>query len=364
MIGGATGNGAGSAGQVAAGPAPLHRLGIEAELLAPPGSSRQVLADELAGGHDGTAVPVWHVDSEPSLVPGMGTFLHLSRGFEVQDGTGQEVCRLVDDITIRADLRPAAPDPRWFRVLSDDARLLRLVSQHCAAGADLEEVLDPLAQVFGAQVGVHGAIRSVRDGAGATVAMAAAQPGERERVCEVVTTVLADDHRSRLDRLLAPARALGFMVPAEAAVHVHLDAEPFRHVAALRNVVRLFSGWREQLRSALGTNPACTRLGPVPAAMVDLVEQPWGESDLGTVLARAQDTGLTKFADVNLTRVVTTTTDRNTLEVRILPGSIDTDEILAGVALVQRLLTRCLDPAPLPAPDAPGHRAVLDLLDG
>ena len=68
----------------------LHRrTGFEIELMAPPGLSRRTLARDLAARHGGQVLPVWHHDSEPSLVPGLGRFLHLTQGFEVRkpDGT-------------------------------------------------------------------------------------------------------------------------------------------------------------------------------------------------------------------------------------------------------------------------------------
>ena len=39
---------------------------------------------------------------------------------------------------------------------------------------------------------------------------------------------------------------------------------------------------------------------------------------------------------------------RDTIEIRILPGSIDADEILNRAAVMELLLERCLDPAPFP----------------
>ncbi|PPK98788.1 putative amidoligase enzyme [Kineococcus xinjiangensis] len=326
------------------------RVGVEVELLAPRGSSRAVLAAELARRCGGTVEPTFHADAEPSLVPGMGRFLHLTRGFCVRDRDGAPVCTLVDDITLRADLDPSArPQPGWYRILSDDARLLRLVSRHADPAADLATVLEPVAALFGARVEEHGAVRRLNDTAGATVALAAPAPGERERPCEVVTPPLAARHLDRLEELLAPARNLGFTVPQEAAVHLHLDGGPYREVSAFRNVVRLFALWREPLRRALATNPACTRLRPLPAALVDLVEQPW-RGDWPALQRAALGTGLTKFFDVNLTKLLTDRPDRDTLEVRILPGALHGADIVARAALVEALLRRCRRPEVLPAP--------------
>jgi hypothetical protein len=102
-----------------AGPGLTQRIGFEIELLAPRGASRADLAEELARRHGGTVELIFHVDSEPSLVPGMTHFLHLTHGFVVRDGAGTMVCQLVDDITIRQDVDShAAAQPGWYRIVA------------------------------------------------------------------------------------------------------------------------------------------------------------------------------------------------------------------------------------------------------
>src|SRR6185369_16195929 len=83
-----------------------RRIGFEIELMAPAGLSRRNLAVELAGRCGGRIHPVWHHDSEPCLVPGLGRFLHLTQGFEVLRADGSLLCTLVDDITLLDDLQP------------------------------------------------------------------------------------------------------------------------------------------------------------------------------------------------------------------------------------------------------------------
>ena len=178
-------------------------------------------------------------------------------------------------------------------------------------------------------------------------------PAGRERPCEIITPPIETDHAAALERLLVPARELGFTVPQEAAVHLHVDGAPFRRPEAFANVVRLFGHWRHQLWAALDTNPACRRLAPLPDAC-------WTSWRRATTRG-TQATGLTKYADVNLTQLVTATPLRDTLEVRILPGAIDGPSIVRRAALVEALLARCLDPRPLPRPD---EGATLDDLLG
>ncbi|HEY0001594.1 MAG TPA: amidoligase family protein [Actinoplanes sp.] len=346
-------------------PALHRRIGFEIELMAPPGRSRLSLAEELARRCGGRVRPVWHHDSEPSLVPGLGRFLHLTRGFEVRRGAdamgGDVLCTLVDDVTLLAGLDPRAAAPAgWFRILSDDPRLLRLLARHSAPGGPLAGALDATARLWGTEVQRHGDIFRLDDASGATIALAAPHGGERERPCEIVTPPLVTGHRAALAELLEPARELGFTVPHEAAVHLHVDGAPFRDPAVLANVVRLFAHWRDPLRALLRTNPACRRLAPLPGPLVAAVS---GMPSLDDLRRAATEGGLTKFFDVNLTQLFADHPVRDTVEIRILPGSIDADDIVHQAALVELLLDRCLDPAPIPPAPAVPELALEELLD-
>jgi len=256
----------------------------------------------------------------------------------------------VDDVTITADLDPrAAPAPGWYRVLTDDPRLLHLLARTCSPEAVLGEVLDPAAELWQAPVERHGAVHRLSDERGATVALAAPQGGERERPCEIVTPPISDRHGERLDELLCMAAKLGFTVPLESAVHLHLDGAPFRAGAALANVIRLFGHWRAALHDVLDTNPHCRRLAPLPEAMVGLTT---GTPSFAELRQAATETGLTKFHDVNLTQLFAERPIRDTIEIRILPGAIDAGEIVERARIVEGLLRRCLEPEPIPVPPA------------
>jgi hypothetical protein len=327
----------------------LHRrTGFELELLAPRGSSRRSLADALAAACGGRVWPVWHHDSEPAPVPHLGgRFLHLTQGFEIIQPSGDLLCTLVDDVTIVAGLDPtAAAPPGWHRLLTDDPRLQRLLARVSDPGGPLETSLDGAAALWGAAAERHGNIWRL-DSAGATIALATPSGGERERPCEIVTPPLAAGHADALEALLGPARALGFTIPDEAAVHLHLDGAPFRDPGVLANLVRLFGHWREPLHQLLGTNPRCRRLAPLPAELIDAVED---TPSLGQLRDAASRGGLTKFFDVNLTQLLRDDPLRDTLEIRILPGSMSADEVIRHAGTVEALLDRCLDPHPFPAP--------------
>ena len=338
-----------------------RRIGFEIELMAPAGVSRRTLAMDLAGRCGGSVRPVWHHDSEPSLVPGLGRFLHLTQGFEVRRPSGAPLCTLVDDVTLLHGLDPRAPAiPGWFRILTDDTRLLHLLAAQSDPGAALAQVLEPAARLWGTPVQRHGDVFRLDDPAGATVALAAPAGGERDRPCEIVTPPLAADHHAALAELLDSASGLGFTVPREAAVHLHVDGGPFREPPALANLVRLFAWYREPLRQLLATNPACRRLAPLPEPLVTAVQ---GSPTAEQLRKAAADGGLTKFFDVNLTQLLTDSPVRDTVEIRILPGSIDPDEIVERAALVELLLDRCCDPEPIVAPPAGSVAGIDNLLE-
>ncbi len=340
----------------------LHRrIGFEIELMAPTGLSRRTLALDLAARCGGRIRPVWHHDSEPSLVPGLGRFLHLTRGFEVLRPDGTPLCTLVDDVTLLDGLDPRAPAPPGsYRILSDDPRLLSLLARHSDPGGSLATALDDAARLWGAKVERHGDIHRLNDPSGATIALAAPHGGERDRPCEIVTPPITGDHAARLEELLAPARELGFTVPSEAAVHLHVDAAPFRAADTLANLVRLFAHWREPLRAVLGTNPACRRLAPLPEPLVVAVA---GRPSFDALRAAARAGELTKFFDVNLTQLFTDTPIRDTVEIRILPGALTAGDLVPRAALVELLLERCADATAIPPPPADPRAAAGELLD-
>jgi hypothetical protein len=79
--------------------------------------------------------------------------------------------------------------------------------------------------------------------------------------------------------------------------------------------------------------------------------------------AAASAGGLTKFFDVNLTQLFAEQPIRDTVEIRILPGSISADEIVSRAALVELLLDRCEDPKPIPPPPAVPEAALGELME-
>lgn len=325
------------------------KAGFEVELLAPRGRSRRDLADRVAQDIGGSVARYFHPQSEPSKVPGKPLFENLTLGFKVLDQSGAWHASFVDDLTLQADLdRQRAPLSGWYRVVADDVRLLRLAMRHCDAGAAGDDVLDPLAALFGtAPQRREGGMVRIVDDRGASVAICAPLPGERERPCEIVTAPIEAKHEQRLAALLADAQQLGFTVPREGATHIHFDAGKLCSSAAFARFVRLVTRYGAALRDLVGVNPHCIRLGAWPNALITLIDTP-GFDDLDWAEAREKlgSVGLGKYCDVNLVNIVNATEAKHTIEIRTLPATLDSGAIIEAAALFEGLLEHaCAAPA-------------------
>ncbi|MDF1769314.1 amidoligase family protein [Maricaulis sp.] len=347
---------------------PAHRRpwkkGFEIELMAPRGHSRRDLAERIAHRVGGCVKTVFYPQSEPSLVPGMPVFENLVLGFDILGADGKRVALCVDDLTLRDGLDPqTAPLPGWMRILSDDARLLALVTEHCDPGADIADVLAPVAALFGTDIEhTDGGIAKVVDRADRSIAMVAPLPGERERPCEIITPPYEDDPEDALTALLADAAALGFTLPREAAIHIHFDAAPLCDAVILSRLVDALHGHGAFLRDLVGTNPACVRLGPIADKIVERVHS---EAFLGAGWEQARhllaDTKPTKYADFNFLNIAHALPGKHTFEARIFPGSMDAEEILRNARLMEAILVRAVEAAEPAAKDGATWLAALPL---
>lgn len=327
-------------------PRPLRwKIGFEIELLAPRGRSRRDLAERVAASTGCKVQTFFHPQSEPSKVPGSPVFENLTHGFAVADAAGAVSASFVDDLTLQGDLRRDAPPvPGWYRIVADDGRLLRLVKRQCDPEAPAERVLDPIADLFGtvAEAREGGMVR-VADERGASVALCANLPGERERPCEIVTAPIENDHAAVLEALLGHARALDFTVPREGAAHLHFDADALCSAPVVARVVALFGAHRERLRELVNVNPNCVRLGAWPTALSELTKSagfaavPWPEARQAL-----RDLKLSKYCDFNLLNLAAGRPEKHTFEIRILPASLRPEPILAAATLFESLLEYCL----------------------
>lgn len=323
------------------------RIGIEIELLAPFGKTRLDLAEAISRHYQGSVRRYFHPQSEPSEVPGTPIFHSLTLGFEALDSQQQRIAQCVDDLTLQADLnRKAKPKPDWYRIVSDDERLLRLIEQQTDPALPLAQVMHPIAELFrtSPDAGEGGMVR-VNDRSGASIAIAAPLPGERERPCELITSPLDRNHAQRLDELLTLARQLQFQAPVEGATHIHFDAKAMQSANAIANFINLYSSYRDILKQLIGTNKHCIRLGPWPTELLDTVNAK-GFRSLSWLEVQEQLKALklTKYCDVNLTNCIYSITDKNTIEVRILPVWLEAAPIMAVATLFVALFELALAP--------------------
>ncbi|NJM72335.1 MAG: amidoligase enzyme [Scytonema sp. RU_4_4] len=331
------------------------KIGFEIELMAPRGLSRQNLAESIAEAHDARVRRIFHPQSEPSMVPGTPLFQNLTLGFEVIDRQGYLIAQCVDDLTLVDDLdKTQKPKPGWYRVVSDDTRLLQLVTCQADPTSGLSEVLKPIAHLFATDLdeGPGGMVR-IADHTGNPIAIAAPLPGERERPCELITPPIDTNHLERLESLLSTARSLGFTIPAEGATHLHFDGVSLCSARVFANLVNLLWIHGANLKRLVGTNPKCRRLGTWDKELLALVNEsdfcdlPW--SDAQARLAKLQ---LTKYCDFNLKNLIHPIPNKFTFEARIFPSWIHPQPVIEAAALMEAILHYAATASKIP-PAAP-----------
>ncbi|WP_022953720.1 amidoligase family protein [Leucothrix mucor] len=328
------------------------KIGIEVELLAPLGRSRLDLAQALADQCGGHVQRFFHPQSEPSQVAGAPVFENLTLGFKVLDAQGQLVANCVDDLTLQKDLvRQRLPRPDWYRIVSDDSRMIRLIMRQADASETCTQVLEPLAELFGSELAINpdGMVR-LSDDTGMSIAIAAPLPGERERPCELITVPIEDHHHQRLEGLLSVANKLEFYVPVEGATHIHFDAEALCSASVLANLINVLQVHGAGLRRLVGANANCTRLGDWPDALYDVVKQDdFIDLTWEQVQAQLSAVKLTKFCDFNIKNMIEGTPDKHTFEVRIFPVWLEAEPILEAAGLFEAILNWAIEAGPVRA---------------
>jgi len=329
------------------------KTGFEIELMMPRGASRADLAARVAARHGGRVERFFHPQSEPSKVAGKPSFENLTLGFRALDAEGVPVASFVDDLTLQAGLQKTAPPrPGWYRIVSDDGRLLQLMMRHGDARCELETALTPLAALFGTQMEHHdGGMIRVVDERKVSVAIGAPLPGERERPCEIVTVPIGERHGEILSGLMADAIAENCTIPSESATHVHFDAAPLANAGAVAALVRVLWKHGDALKRLVGFNPNCVRLGRWPEALPALTEtEAFRTLDWTAAQAELMKTGLTKYCDYNLLNFVSDNARKFTFELRVLPTSMSVEPVLFAAALFEAILRWAISPGAAEAP--------------
>lgn len=310
-------------------------------MLAPAGQSRRTLAKAIAARIGGAVVPCFHPQTEPSAVRGTPVFQNLTLGFNILDSRGVLYARCLDDLTLQADLNKDSPArDGWYRIASDDPRLLSLVSEQCDAAAPMDALLSPVAALFGTAVERNeDNLCRVNDRNGASIAILAPLPGERERPCELITRPLESDATDVIRDLLDDAHALNFSVPTEGATHLHFDGARLQSAAALSNLIQALAKYRRPLHRLVGTNQNCVRLDAWPRRLLRLADSdPFATLDWPAAQAALKDLDLSKYCDFNLVNLIEAPQDKHTFEVRILPVMTDTDDIINTAKLFAAIL--------------------------
>ena len=323
------------------------KIGVEVELLAPSTKSRLDLARSICKQYQGrTLRTFFHPQSEPSKVPGTPIFHNLTHGYEILDDRQNWIARCVDDLTLQADLRRnSAPKVGWYRIVSDDERLLRLIARQADPALPLEEVMQSISRLFGTvpEHGAGGMIR-VNDEAGVSIAIAAPLPGERERACELITAPIETHHDERLADLLSLARSLQFTAPLEGATHIHFDATAIQSAHAIANLINLLWTYGDILKQLMDTNPHCQRLGQWPNSLLTTVSTlGFRQLDWDEVRANLQAVNLTKYCDFNLVNCIQNIPNKNTIELRILPVHLESKPIIDAATLFVAILERSVE---------------------
>lgn len=342
------------------------KAGFEIELMMPRGRSRVDLARRVAGHDGGTVARFFHPQSEPSQVPGRPTFENLTLGFRALGADGRLLASFVDDLTLQAGLeRSTAPREGWYRIVSDDGRLLRLLARHADAESELEGAMSPLAGLFGTELERHeGGMLRVVDERRVSVAIGAPLPGERERPCEIVTAPIVTGHAEVLSGLLADAAAEGCTVPVESATHIHFDATAFESAPAIAALVDLLWRHGDGLKALVGFNPRCVRLGRWPAAVHQLTSSSaFREMAWPAAQAALMQTGLTKYCDYNLLNLASGNRQKYTVEIRVLPTWMEAAPLLRAAALFEGVLRWAIGPGVADAPVAGTLSGVIASLD-
>lgn len=303
------------------------KVGLELELLAPPGLTRDDLARALARELGGAVTFGWKYHGAGALPDGRPDCrLTSAARVEVK---GKWFASFVDDPTLRDDLPER--DALSFAARTDDVRLAAFIERRCWH-RDARQRLHALTTTFDARETEEGLV----DPWGLPLVRWHVEPAERARVCEVVLRPLADRERPAvLRRVMRRAAALGFTVPLEAAVHAHFDAAPFRSTRALR---RLVLEWSAEWRARFEPNPRCRKLGPFPEPVRRVAREASDDDAFEVIAAGVLLAGLGRELDLNLLGLVERFPRHPTVEVRCLPGSLDAEATLQRLALAETFL--------------------------
>jgi Putative amidoligase enzyme len=312
------------------------RVGLELELLAPLGQTREDLAAALASRAGGRVLYGLKHTVDGELAPGTPR-CRLSLACRVLDASGAWLCDVVDDTTIFDEL---ADDGRTQPiVLCDDTRMSKWLEQRSfQADPALEARLSRLLATFDATIEERPA--RVTDPWGQTLVAIGREPASHARACEIVTRPLQGDRDDVLALVLDATR--DHAIPGAAALHAHFDAAPWRNTRALAALLVRFAEDRAAIHARLMPNPRCKKLGPPPADVVRVAREASADTPFSTFAAALKLAGAHKALDLNVLGVIEPFPVQPTLELRCLPMAKDHAAIAASVTAAEALLMEVL----------------------
>jgi len=310
----------------------MWRVGLELELLAPDGKSRDDLARLLAKKAGGALRFGLKYHGAGTLEDGRPD-CHLTPASRV-DVKGAWLASFVDDVTILDELKPTTEHRRIAR--TDDVRLAAWMERHCWSTKS-EHRFHALSSSFDTREEADGLV----DPWGHPLVRWHHESTQRARVCEVVLRPLEPKERKPvLKQVMKLAASLGFTVPREGAVHAHFDAAPFRSTRSLRALVLTWARERSLWLERFQPNPNCRKLGPFPEDVVRVAAVTDDDLPFETLAAGLLLAGLHRAVDLNLLGLVERYPKQPTLELRCLPGSLDAEATLARLAHADTLFAR------------------------
>lgn len=286
----------------------------------------------------------FNLSSEPDSL-GKKTYHSLERGVMV-GRYDQFFAKMVDDITISDGLpKEKSHELDWYRVVSDDVRIITLLSKLLDANATIDQVLSPLSNLIGAEVVVKSdASQSIyiADKRGETYA--AALPGliGRSRVAEIISPVLNTKHLS-LEKWLAII--LGFAdlnslnIAGEAALHMHFDGSRLQSPEVFKRLFDFCDFSSKVLRDILPPNSKCIRLGTFSDFSKELSKDLSKAHSWGQVCDLVKRYPIGKFYDFNLWNLIVSDPEKCTFEVRMLPPVYREDFIVLAYKVFSTALT-------------------------
>jgi hypothetical protein len=316
------------------------KCGFELELIAPDGESRASIAAHLAEVHSCTVGSYFHRESD--LWPGdpaSKSFHCLTRAFLLENDAGWQL-KVANDMTIgrQIDLETSVSGD-WYHILSDDIRIVDLIHTHCNAVDKTEEVLLPMAGLFGTQLQREDDIIKVVGPRSSLVCAAHARFSDRSRICEIITAPITRGHRQRLVSIIGATREMGCQIPLEAAFHIHFDGADFLDTRPFLRLIRYFHAWSGILRALIPPNPNCIRLGGYEDCVVEYAfdrdndRRSWAETVASMKKLRA-----VKYCDFNFVNLLSARPEKTTVEIRTIPMTFDVDALLAATELFHGFL--------------------------